>query len=107
MSDWNAERALHKAKKLGQIDVKSVSGGKRKPRPWKVVAKSSIPGVTKEYTAYQGADEEACRRWIEKQARSWWLTRQDQSPRAISEAQKRAELLAARYRIVPPKEHAC
>lgn len=106
MSDWNKERAIHKAKKSGQIDVKPATGGKRKPRAWKVVAQSVIPGVLKEYTAYHGVDEEACKRWVEKQARSWWLRRQDQSPRAISDAQQRAEELAARYRIVPPKGRA-
>lgn len=104
MSDWNKEKTLHKAKKIGQVDVKPVTGGNRKPRKWKVVAKSVIPGLLREYTAYHGVDEEACKRWIEKQARSWWLTRQDQSPRAISAAQQRAEEMAARYRIQPPKD---
>ena len=107
MSNWGDEIVTHKAKKRGQIDAKVVAGnGKRKPRPWKVVGSwlfKGLEGMPRTYIAHRSADEEDCKKWIEKQSRTWWLSRQDQSERAAEKAKEEAEKRAAKYWIVGPE----
>ena len=101
MSKWGDELPDYKAKKRGQIDAEKMAGkgkSKRKPKPWKVMGVFS----GHEYVAHRGVDEAACKAWIEKAARSYYVRRQDQSGRAIGEAQARAIERANRYRIEAP-----
>lgn len=107
MSDWNEERSIYKAKKVGQIDAKQVRGGrgKKKPKPWRVMTMFSFgpASVRREYVAYRGESEEACKAWIEKRARSYYIRRQDNCERAHKTAQQHAQERAALYWIVGPE----
>lgn len=98
MSDWNLEIPTYKAKRNGEVEQRPATGGKRKPRKWKVM--SVFCG--KEYVAHHAASKEACEAWIEKQRRSYYGVRLNKSPAAHDAAKKRAEERAARYRIVGP-----
>jgi len=99
VSDWNAEHAAHKMERRTPAPDRGVKGGKnRKPKKWKVVR----DWLGREVAAYHGADEAACIAWIEKQARSYYVRRQDKSPRALDEAAQRSAESAKKYRIVPP-----
>lgn len=110
MSDWSEEQSIYKAKKIGQLDSKPATGGKnRKAKPWKVMARflmRSTSGKERywEYVAYRGADEAACKAWITKESRSYFVRRQDQSERALMEAKQLAEERAGRYWIVGPED---
>lgn len=107
MSNWNEEAARHKAMRRGQIDAKVVSGkGKRKPRPWRVMAPPFFAGMGGDFVAHRAVDKEAAVAWVEKQKRSYYMTRQDQSERASGQAQKVAKSWADRLWIVGPGDIA-
>ena len=104
MSNWDTELSVHKAKVKGQIEVRPASGGKnRKPRKWKVMCPPWPNLGIDWWVAYRGADRAACEAWIEKKRRSYYVTRQNQSPEAHADAATQTARSADCYRIDPPK----
>ncbi len=104
MSDWNAKRSIYKAKRAGQIEADRVRGGrgKKKPKPWRVMTRFSF-GACVEFVVHRAESEAAALAWIEKRARSYYISRQDRSERAHRTAQQAAQERAARYWIVGPE----
>lgn len=103
MSDWNEERSIYKAKKIGQIEPRAVGGGRKRKvkKEWKVMGPGWYGGKEREH--YAAATRELCEKWIEKKARTYWCSRHaHESVRLISKA--RAEERAKAYRIVGPDE---
>lgn len=103
MSDWNTEQAKHKAERRSPApEVAPRSAPKRNKRKWKVEA-PPIRGLGGSWwVIHHGESLENCLRWIDKQRRSYYVRRQDQSQRALDEALKRAEERANEYRIIDP-----
>lgn len=108
MSNWDEEKSSYKAAKLGIIEQRPVGGGNRKKvdKPWKIMRQGWAFGgrpPRPPYVAKRFQTKEEAEAWIEKQARSWYVNRIDQSPRATEIAKSRAIADAKKYWIVGPE----
>lgn len=109
MSNWHEEQAKHKAAKRGITELRPVGNKSKKKvdKPWEVWSKPlTIAGITRPGAKDRRVDRYATREqaeaWIEKQRRSWYMTRQDQSAAATECARACAEKWASRYYIKGP-----
>ena len=108
MSNWQEEQAKHKSAKRGITELRPVGNKSKKKiaKPWEVWSRPIFKWVRKDHRVGRYATREQAEAWIEKSRRSYYMTRQDQSQRALDEAKARAEKWASRYYIKGPDRQA-
>ena len=105
MTNWHEEQAKHKAAKCGITELRPVGNKSKKKidKPWEVWSKPFFDWIRKDHRVARYATRQEAEAWIEKQKRSWYMTRQDQSARATEAARARAERSASKYYIKGPE----
>ena len=103
MSDWNTERAAHKAARRAPTPDQPPPARKKKKavKPYKVMYRL----LGKEFVWHRAATREAAQAWIDKQARSAFVPRlRPATEQALETARERSERAASRYWIVGPED---